>query len=928
MQGLVEFVKTIGATRVMAMAAVAAALIGFFAFLILRVTAVPMTPLFTDLAFEDSSAIIRDLERQAIPYQTRNDGAIILVPKDAVTRLRMKLAESGLPKGGSVGYEIFDKSDALGATSFVQNINHLRALEGELARTIRSIDRVASARVHLVLPERPLVFPRAAGALRLDRAEAARIAGGAAGAGDSPSGGLGGERPEARPGLDRRRKRPAAGGRRRRQRCPVSAPAPTTARLTFERRMRENVENIVSSIVGPGRARVQLTADFDFNRITQTTDKFDPEGRVVRSSQTREETQASHEGKEGQVTVGNELPGAQQKPGEAAANKSDNRKSEEIVNYEISRTTKTEVIEGGRVNRISVAVLVDGTYAKNAGGDSVYTPREKEELDRIAALVRSAIGFDQKRGDQVEIVNLRFAELPQNLAAAPKGWLEHSGIHQGRHPARHRDAGDGPPRPGRAVLRDPPAGAPHHHARRAAGRHGPARRQRDRYRRRIAGSGRRDHHDRRSQCRDRRQRPECRDLQSHLGDDRHRQGAGSGARRIGEEGRRTRRPQSARDRRHHPPMAARAGIRITTWQPPPPKNSNREQLGSIVAGLASRQADAPRPSRELSGPERAAVLMLALGDEYGGKIWELLDDDELRQLSITHVDARHHRIRTGRGAAAGIRQPPVGDRRARWAITRRPNGCCSNILPADRVGGIMDEIRGPAGRNMWEKLSNVQEDVLANYLKNEYPQTIAVVLSKLRPEHAARVLSILPEDIALDVVNRMLRLEAIQKEVIDRVELTLRTEFMSNISKTRRRDSHEVMAEIFNNFDRQTETRFLTSLEEDNRDSAERIKALMFTFDDLIKLDAGSAQTLMRHIDKDKLAVALKGANEAVRQFFFSNMSSRAAKMLTDDMANLGPVRLNDVDDAQVLLVNLAKDLAAKGELVISKQRGDEELVY
>ncbi len=210
-------------------------------------------------------------------------------------------------------------------------------------------------------------------------------------------------------------------------------------------------------------------------------------------------------------------------------------------------------------------------------------------------------------------------------------------------------------------------------------------------------------------------------------------------------------------------------------------------------------------------------------------------------------------------------------------------------LPADRVGGIMDEIRGPAGRNMWEKLSNVQEEVLANYLKNEYPQTIAVVLSKLRPEHAARVLAILPEDMALDVVNRMLKMEAVQKEVIERVEQTLRTEFMSNLSQTRRRDAHEVMAEIFNNFDRQTETRFLTALEEDNREAAERIKALMFTFDDLIKLDAGSAQTLMRHIDKDKLAIALKGATETVRAvLLLSNMSSRAAKMLNDDMAALG----------------------------------------
>ena len=240
----------------------------------------------------------------------------------------------------------------------------------------------------------------------------------------------------------------------------------------------------------------------------------------------------------------------------------------------------------------------------------------------------------------------------------------------------------------------------------------------------------------------------------------------------------------------------------------------------------------------------------------------------------------------------------------------------------------MDEIRGPAGRNMWEKLANVQEEVLANYLKNEYPQTVAVVLSKLRPEHAARVLAILPEEFALDVVNRMLKMEAVQKEVIERVEMTLRTEFMSNLSQTRRRDAHEVMAEIFNNFDRQTETRFLTQLEEDNRDAAERIKALMFTFDDLVKLDNGSMQTLMRTIDKDKLAVALKGANETVRKFFFSNMSSRAAKMLFDDMQAMGAVRLRDVDDAQSLLVNMAKDLAAKGEIIITKSRGDEELIY
>jgi flagellar motor switch protein FliG len=229
---------------------------------------------------------------------------------------------------------------------------------------------------------------------------------------------------------------------------------------------------------------------------------------------------------------------------------------------------------------------------------------------------------------------------------------------------------------------------------------------------------------------------------------------------------------------------------------------------------------------------------------------------------------------------------------------------------------------------MWEKLSNVQEELLANYLKNEYPQTAAVVLSKLRPEHSAKVLAILPEEYGLDVVNRMLRMESVQKEVIERVEQTLRSEFMSSLSQTRRRDAHELMAEIFNNFDRQTETRFMTSLEEANRESAERIKNLMFTFDDLVKLDNASAQTLMRHIDKDKLAIALKGAGEPVRAFFLSNMSSRAAKMLQDDMQALGPVRLRDVDEAQALLVNLTKDLAGKGEIMISKSRADEELVY
>src|SRR5882757_3141451 len=351
---------------------------------------------------------------------------------------------------------------------------------------------------------------------------------------------------------------------------------------------------------------------------------------------------------------------------------------------------------------------------------------------------------------------------------------------------------------------------------------------------------------------------------------------------------------------------------------------SQSDIANVMASLAGRQKDSS--GRKLTGPERAAVLMLALGEQHGGKIWSMLDDDELRELSIVMstlgmVDA---------GAVEDLllefvsRMSTSGALMGNYDATER---LLQQYLPPERVGGIMDEIRGPAGRNMWEKLANVQEEVLANYLKNEYPQTVAVVLSKLRPEHAARVLAILPEDLSLDVVNRMLKMEAVQKEVLERVEATLRTEFMSSLSQTRRRDAHEVMAEIFNNFDRQTETRFMTSLEEANRESAERIKSLMFTFDDLVRLDAGSAQTLMRQVDKDKLGVALKGATEAVREFFLKNMSTRAAKMLVDDMQAMGPVRLRDVDEAQSLLVNLAKDLAAKGEIILSKSR-DEELIY
>ncbi|HUH78215.1 MAG TPA: flagellar motor switch protein FliG [Devosia sp.] len=330
--------------------------------------------------------------------------------------------------------------------------------------------------------------------------------------------------------------------------------------------------------------------------------------------------------------------------------------------------------------------------------------------------------------------------------------------------------------------------------------------------------------------------------------------------------------------------------------------------------------------RVLTGDEKAAALLLALGPAYGKPIFDELDDLEVKQLSRAMV-------RLG-----PITQDMLDELMIEFVTTISSNGSLSgntdsterlllSFLPQDKVDSIMEEIRGPAGRNMWEKLSNVQADVLAAYLKNEYPQTIAVVLSKIATDHASRVLAVLPEELAMDVVQRMLGLDPVQKEILEKIETTLRTEFMSTLNHSKRRDSHEQMAEIFNSFDRQTEARFITTLEEHNRDDAERIKALMFTFEDLARLDASAIQTLIQKMEKKDLGLALKGANDTVKEVFFGNMSARAGKTLKDDMDAMGPVRLKDVDEAQGRMVATAKDLAAKGEIIITKGKADEEMV-
>lgn len=343
----------------------------------------------------------------------------------------------------------------------------------------------------------------------------------------------------------------------------------------------------------------------------------------------------------------------------------------------------------------------------------------------------------------------------------------------------------------------------------------------------------------------------------------------------------------------------------------------------MAATLASTADDL----RSVSGPEKAAILLLALGEEHGPAVWAKLDDEEIKEVSqvMSNLGSVNPNLTEKLLIDFVSNMSGTGSLMGSFDATER---LLNRFLEGDQVGSVMEEIRGPAGRTMWDKLANVNETVLANYLKNEYPQTVAVIMSKIRPEHAARVLSSLPEDFSLEVVARMLRMETVNRDILDKIEQTLRTEFMSNLARTTRRDSHELMAEIFNNFDRQTEGRFLSTLEERNRDSAERIRALMFTFEDLNQLDPASVQTVLRKFDKNKLGLALKGASDGLRDMFFSNMSERAGKLLREDMETMGPVRLKDVDEAQMEMVNNAKELAASGEIMLADSKGDDELIY
>ncbi len=320
--------------------------------------------------------------------------------------------------------------------------------------------------------------------------------------------------------------------------------------------------------------------------------------------------------------------------------------------------------------------------------------------------------------------------------------------------------------------------------------------------------------------------------------------------------------------------------------------------------------------------------MLALGEDYTAKIFEHMDDEEILELSQTMATLGKvnsnvvERLFVEFAEQMSTSGALVGSQESTERMLIKAG------MNKEKVDQIMEEIRGPAGRTMWEKLANVNEEVLANFLQKEYPQTVAVVMSKISTDHAGKVLALLPESFAMEVIHRMLRMEAVQKDVLEDVEKTLRQEFMSNLARTQRRDSHEHMAEIFNHLDRAAESKFMEALEKTIPESAEKIRSLMFTFEDLQKVPPTGIQAIIRAADKDKLPAALKGATETLRDLFFSNMSERAAKIMKEDMAAMGPVRLKDVEEAQQHVVGIAKDLEARGEITIASGNEEDELIY
>lgn len=418
MNNFLETLKKLGPARLSIMGAVLLGLFIFFIYISMQVSGPKMKMLYKDLGTEDSSAVAGKLEEMGIQYEVSGDGGLIKVPEKDVGRARALLAQAGLPNSGSLGYELFDKQSSFGTTSFVQNITQVRALEGELARTISSIEAIRSARVHLVLPQRELfsresrpasasVFLRMKGSGSLDREQIAGIQSLVA---------------SAVPDLKAKNVSIVdsegvllAGGEDD-QDVMISNKA-EEAKRNYEQRLTRVIEDLVGRTVGYGNVRANVVADLNFDRLSENQEIYDPEGQVVRSTQTVEDKSSETDASSSSVSVQNNVPGGNADLLNGGGPASNAARTEETTNFEISKTIRSLVRETGEVKKLSVAVLVDGTYTTNEDGSKTYQPRSEQELQNLKTLVSSAIGYDDKRGDNLEVVNMQFAQIstvPEN----------------------------------------------------------------------------------------------------------------------------------------------------------------------------------------------------------------------------------------------------------------------------------------------------------------------------------------------------------------------------------------------------------------------------------------------------------------------------------------------------------------------------------
>lgn len=423
MNSLLQLFREMGQTKLAVLAVTLILVLGSFVFLSARFSSASLSPIYTDLSIEDSAKIVAELDKLGVPYELHGNGTQIFVPTDQMLHLRLSLAQQGLPAVGSiVGYEIFDRSETMGTSSFVMNVNMLRALEGELSRTISSLAQVESARVHLVSPKQEIfthdkqeptasVVLKMRGGSDLTKEEIAGVTHLVASA-------VPGLKPSKVTLVDNKGHL-LSGGSGDENDVSVMAATSEEYRIAYQNRLKTTIENLLEKAVGAGKVKVTVNADIDFDRIVTNSETYDPNGQVARSVQTGEEKEQSgeREGKEN-TTAANNLPNAQGNQTTSGSNRVV-EKTDETTNYEISKTVQNHIKETGKVNKISVAVMVDGTYTEDKGGKQTYTPRSEEERKQIETLVKSAIGYDDKRGDNVQIVNMRFiaeAEEGGNLS--------------------------------------------------------------------------------------------------------------------------------------------------------------------------------------------------------------------------------------------------------------------------------------------------------------------------------------------------------------------------------------------------------------------------------------------------------------------------------------------------------------------------------